>query len=781
MHPLDIRLAPAAGVCWAATLVGILLGWRAALTTALVLMLFAAAVLARARTRRAAPAVLAVLVIGAGFALSIAWRAHAVATHPLSSTDDGGHATATIVLSDDPKLLRANGGAPFGGGNRVVVHAQLREVRTAGRTIDVGGAVVVLAPADGWLALLPGQRVEVRGRVTEPLHRDLSVATIRATGPPSSVSEAPMLQRFAGAIRHNLSDTATRALGSDSAGLLPGMVVGDTSGMSDELLTDFKVAGLSHLTAVSGANFSILLGAVLLAVRGLTLGPRAGAAIAGVALVLFVVVVRPSPSVLRAAVMGSIGLLALVTGRRKQALPALGGAIIALLALFPSLAVDFGFALSVFATAGLIVLAPSWADWLRARGWPRWAAEMVAVASAAFAVTAPIIVGMSGTVGLVSILANLLVALVVPPVTVLGASAAVLASIWSPPAVLLARMAGPPLWWMVWVARHAAAFPGATMTVPGGLAGASVAAGAVALTIVALRFGITRRLLLAIAIGVAAVLIPVRISNPGWPPAGWIFVACDVGQGDGLVVSTGDGRAVVVDVGPDPSAMRTCLDRLGIHSVALLILSHLHADHITGLAGVLRSRSVAAVALGPMKLPAEGFRSVVETTAEMRTPLLDLAAGDRIDFPSLHLRVLAPLLPQPRDPVEAADSANDQSLVIAADTPAGRLLLTGDVEIAAQESLLRAGVDLHADILKVPHHGSRNTSNAFLAAVKPRLSVISVGADNTFGHPAPGLVSQLESLGSAVARTDRDGDVAVVMTGSGVGVVGSSDRATILS
>lgn len=773
-HPLDVRLIPAAGVCWAATLVGILAGWHAGLWLAAGLAVIAAGVLALARTREWSVAALAVLMIGAGFALSIAWRANAVATHPLAGAD--GYVSATVVLTDDPRVLRNNGA----GAERVLVRATAERVRTKDGTVDVGGTVVVLAPADGWRGLLPGQRVEVRGTVAPPLHRDLSVATVRATGPPARVGEPPLLQRFAGGIRGDLAEAAS-ALGGDAAGLLPGMVVGDTSNMSDELLAEFKVAGLTHLTAVSGANFSIVLGAVLLAVRALTLGPRTGAAVAAVALVLFVVVVRPSPSVLRAAVMGAIGLLALVTGRRKQALPALGGAVIVLLAVFPALAVDFGFALSVFATGGLIVVAPSWADWLRAHGWPRWTAEVVAVAAAAFAVTAPTIVGMSGTVSAVSIVANIAVALVVPPVTVLGALAAVIAPIWSPPAELLVRLAGPALWWMLWVAEHAAALPGASVAVPGGVLGAVVAAVLTMLVVIALRFRATRRVLIAVVVGVGAVVIPVRMTGIGWPPSGWAFVACDVGQGDGLVLATGDGRAVAVDVGPDPRAMRGCLDRLGIESIALLILSHLHADHIAGLAAVLEDRSVAGVAVGPMKFPAEGFRDVLAAVTARGIPLLELAAGDGLDFAALRLRVLAPVLPQPRDPVDAAAAANDQSLVITADTPVGRILLTGDIEVASQEALLRAGTDLRADILKVAHHGSRQSSAAFVAAVRPRLAVISVGADNTFGHPAPALLEQLQRVGAAVARTDRNGDVAVVSTGSGVGVVGSGDRDTIVS
>jgi hypothetical protein len=199
--------------------------------------------------------------------------------------------------------------------------------------------------------------------------------------------------------------------------------------------------------------------------------------------------------------MGAITLLAVLTGRRKQALPALCAAIIALLALWPALAVNAGFALSVVATGGLILLAPSWADWLRARGWWRVPAEIVAVSAGAFVVTTPILIALTGRLSLVAVLANVLVAPVVAPITVIGAGGAVLASSWSPLAELILRCAAPPLWWLLWVAGYAAALPGATVTVPGGLAGGLIASVVVAVAIAALRARAVRRVAAALVLG----------------------------------------------------------------------------------------------------------------------------------------------------------------------------------------------------------------------------------------------------------------------------------------
>ncbi|WQB74331.1 ComEC/Rec2 family competence protein [Prescottella equi] len=777
-HPFDLRLVPSVAACWGATLVGLLAGWRPAAVSAAVGAVLALLVW---RRRRAGPSVVlgigvgvvAAALLGAGFAAAVAVRAHAVETHPLVAlTAGGGSATLVVELDDDPKTLR---GKSFGGEHQLMLRASLQEVRTGRTVLRAGGSILVFAEGEQWAGLLPGQRVTLRGRLAEPERRDLTVAVVRATGSPQHVAEPPAIQRWAGVVRDRLASAAGSALPTDQAGLLPGLVVGDTSGLAQETKDEFTAAGLTHLTAVSGANVSIVLGAVLLVVRGVGLGPRTGALLAGIALVAFVVIARPSPSVLRAAAMGCVALLALVTGRRKQAIPALAASVVVLLALSPSLAVDFGFALSVFATAGLVVVSPALVARLRARGWPRWLAEMCAVALAAFVVTAPLVAAMSGTVSIVSIVANVLVAPAVAPITVVGAATAVLAVVWLPAAALLVRVAGPPLWWLLEVADRAAAVPGGNLAVRNGLGGAVIVAVGIAVAVLAARHPWSRRMLLAVAVGVAAVWVPTRFHQPGWPASGWALVACDVGQGDGLVLSAGGRRAVVVDAGPEPGPMDRCLRRLGIDEIPLLVVTHLHADHYGGLDAVLHGRSVGAVAIGPASLPEGGFRFVSAAASRADVPLVRLAAGRQLTVGAVRITVLGPLLPEPRTPAAAEDGANDASLVLMAETAAGRLLLTGDVEEDGQRALLRSKIPLRADVLKVPHHGSRTTSPEFLDAVRPRVALVSVGADNTFGHPNPGILQRLAALGAVTVRTDRDGDVAVARSGSGaLAVVGHS-------
>lgn len=478
---MDVRLVPAALTCWAVTASAIV--WRAGVTAAVVCML--AAVCAAVARRRGRPrstratvsaVVVGAAVIGAGFAWAAAMRVHAVEHHPITALY-GSSAVVVVTASEQPRPVR--------DGGRVVFRGALRRVGEN----EASGRVTVFAPARDFAELSPGRPAGFRAVVGRPTRRDLSVAVLSASG-AMTFGEPSALQRAAESVRRKFADAARSQLPAEQAAALPALVLGDTSTMPPETVAAFRAAGLTHLTAVSGANVTIVCGAVLLAAR--LVGPRAAVGLATLALVGFVIVVQPSPSVLRAAVMGAIGLLGVLTHRRRHAMPALSATVIVLMIVAPEISVDLGFALSVLATAALIVLAPVWSRRLVARGWPKPLADALAVATAAQLVTAPLIAAISGQVSLVSIAANVVVTAVVPPITVAGTAAAALAPVWPGAAHLLIRFTGPELWWLLHTARWAAGVPGATLQVPANLPGLVLVAAAGLGAVVLWRVGAGR-------------------------------------------------------------------------------------------------------------------------------------------------------------------------------------------------------------------------------------------------------------------------------------------------
>ncbi|MFC5231052.1 ComEC/Rec2 family competence protein [Pseudonocardia zijingensis] len=755
---------PAALAVWAVVLLGIGLGPGAGAGVLASCAVVVAATLTRHRGAVWAAAVLAAAGSASAAALVVAAHTALVELHPLRApAERGAAAEVRVVVTDDPRALRTTGyGARPGEASQVLVPVVLQRAVVGDGSWAVGGRLLLIAPAGEWAGLLPGQAATAHGLLAPAGRRDLTVAVLRVRGPPGEPAPPPWWQHAAGGLRAGLREAAG-VLPPAPGGLLPGLAVGDTSALTAEVESDFRAAGLTHLLAVSGANLAIVAGAVLALLRLLRADPRLAAAVSAAAVLGFVVLARPSPSVVRAAAMAGVVLLALAMGRGRSAVPALAAAVLVLLLADPALAVDPGFALSVLATAALVLLAPGWSAALQRLGLPRWAAEALTVPAAAFVATAPLIAGLNAEVSPVAVVANLLAVPAVAPATVLGVLAAVVSPLGALPAQMCAWAAAPAAWWLVVVADRSAAVPGAVLGWPGGPAGALL----LCLVVLGLLwFGRSprwRALLLAVALGLALVLVPTRVAPPGWPPPGWAAVACDVGQGDAVVLATGrPGWVVLVDAGPDDGPVDACLDRLGVQGIALVVVSHLHADHVGGLAGALRGRAVGGVAVGPVRAPAWALREVAATASGAGAPLVALAAGGRLEWPALTLDVLGPLHPAAFVDGDDGTAVNDGSLVLRARTPAGSVLLTGDAELAAQADLLGSGADLRADVLKMPHHGSRYTSVAFLNAVAPRAVLVSVGAGNRYRHPDPGLVGGLERAGVAVRRTDLAGDVAVV-------------------
>ncbi|WP_330270293.1 DNA internalization-related competence protein ComEC/Rec2 [Lentzea sp. NBC_00516] len=747
-HPIthDYRLVPAAAAVWTTAVAGLFVSWQAAAIAGL-----AAGAVGLIAWRRAwwtRTCAIALLISGPLAAAWVGGHVLRAESHPLRlAANEGRTTTLTVELTTRPKGIRAAG---FGGTQAGVENVVIRATAN-------GAQLVLLAPADKWRDLLPGQKVTVKGTLAPPRGGDLASALLRVRGPPGDPQPPPVWQAWADELRGGLRQAST-VLDDEEAGLLPALVVGDTEQMVPRIVEEFRTAGLSHLLAVSGANLAIVCGAVYLLTR--RLGPRPAALAALAALVGFVVLAGPEPSVLRAAVMGAVALVGLVLGRQRSAVPSLATAVLVLVLHDPALGGDPGFALSVVATAALVLVAPRWARALKRRGVPNGLAEAIVVPMAASLATAPLVAGLSGQVSLVSVLANLVAGPVVAPATVLGVLAAAVAPLSPWAAEAITRVAGPAVTWLIQVGRQAASVPGAAVGWPAGWAGAIALAAVTVAVVLLLRFKKTRTLIVAVLVGGFVVLVPMRVVAPVWPPDGWKVVSCDVGQGDALVLATDTAdTAVLVDTGPDPGAVDRCLKTLGIKKIPLVVLTHLHADHIGGLDAVLTGRAVGAVAVGPLKEPAWAWREVGQRARARNVRVVEPKAGERFTLPGLELEVLGP-----RRPPVAQDentTVNDYSLVLKAHTRAGRVLLTGDVELAGQAALLGER-DLNAEVLKVPHHGSRYSLPAFLKAVRPRVALVSVGTGNRYGHPSPHVLDVLRTGGALVLRTDKDGDLAVL-------------------
>ncbi len=664
--------------------------------------------------------------------------------------------TVSARVQSDPVSRPAG----FGSGEDGLIYRVLITSLSRPVALRVRSPVLVMAdavPRPRW-----GGTVELEGRLGPTDDRELqALLVVDRTGVEG---EPGLLLRAAERVRASIR----RAAGGPAPGdlLVPALVDGDDAALPAQVVADFRTAGLTHLTAVSGANLTILLGVLLPLARWSGVRARGVHLVAVLGVVGFVLITRPEPSVLRAAVMGLVALVGMGAGGRGAGLRALGAAVLCLLLVSPTLATSWGFALSVCATGGILLLAPGLTATLSTH-LPLPLAQAIAVPIAAQLACTPLVAALSDQVSLVAVAANLAAAPLVAPTTVLGLAGGALGLVWPP----LGRAPGEAAGWcaygIVVVARRSAAVPGAAVPWPGH-GWPLVALCLACLVVLGLVRPLARRpglVLLTAGVLLGALLVPgaVRdrlVPGTGWPPPAWAVVMCDVGQGDAVAVRTGEDSALVVDAGPDPASVARCLDRLRVERVPAVVLTHFHQDHVGGLSGVLEGRTVGEVQVSPLALPESGAASVERLARDAELPVRVPAPGEEASAGGAHWQVVGPVTP-------SGESPNDASLVLLVEVAGIRVLLAGDLEPLGQAALA-ARWDLgDVDVIKVPHHGSRYQDQAWLGSLDAEVALVSVGAENDYGHPAPDTVSLLEGSGAAVWRTDTDGDLALTSSTDG--------------
>lgn len=466
---VDARLAVPALAAW---LMAAILQNRSVRAGVLVVVFSMVAVVLTVRTQWRHR--LVVVAAAAGCAAgAAAMTTHVAALHrgPVAAlARDDATVELRLKLVRDPVEVSARTGRTL-----TVVDATATGVRRDHGTWQGDHApVTVFAVAGHWVGLLPGQQVTVDGRLRAPRTGDLVAAVAFASNDPVLVGRPPLVQWWAGRIRTALRDACT-GLGPDERGLVPGLVLGDVAAMPPDLTSAFRVTGLTHLCAVSGANCAIVIGAIFGAARWAGVRRQWRAAIAAAALPAFVVLVRPSPSVLRAALMGGLVMLALMMGRRSATVPILSTTVLTLMLVDPFLARSPGFAMSVAATAAIVLIAPSWTRRLE-RVMPRPVAAAIAIPAAAQLACTPILLAAFGQLTPLAVPANLLAAPAVAPATLVGIACALVAVVSGPFAGVLAQIAGLAAGWLAVVARTLAALPGAGLKGPSGFTGLAVVA-----------------------------------------------------------------------------------------------------------------------------------------------------------------------------------------------------------------------------------------------------------------------------------------------------------------
>jgi len=592
-------------------------------------------------------------------------------------------------------------------------------------------------------------------------------------------SDAKLQQQFISGIRNSFLYNA-RGVSPDAMGLVAGLAIGDTSLVSQDLKDSMMAVSLTHLTAVSGANCAIVLAMVYLLVRKFGGGKWARLSLGLLTLLVYVALVGAQPSVLRAAVMAGAVLIAISFGRKSAALAALALAVIVLLVADPWLATDYGFLLSTAATAGLLILTEplvrKFSSFM-----PKWLAICFAIAISAQVFCLPILLQLQSGLATYSLPANILAEPLVAPITVLGIAAVVLSIPMPWLAQILFFLASFGTSLIIWITQFFSELPINRLAWPTGIAGALAALAVILASLLWLRaeptglrnIGISS-LAIIFAISLGSILFG-QVRTFGWSNQNWTLVNCDVGQGDALVIRS-KGSVAVVDVGKTDKQIDSCLTQLGISRIDLLVLTHFDLDHVGGVRGAVNNRSIGTVLTSPFKDERWAATGTNRYLNALGIKIIEVEKGTSGQLGNFSWTVLSPN----KDAAGSEDS-NDASVAMFWESADFNLLTLADLGEKAQMRISATGNWLSSErihqkplVLKVAHHGSADQYPELIEELRPDLSLVSVGIDNSYGHPTKRTLNLLEQVGSVIARTDLLGSVAISSSGAGLAISSSS-------
>ena len=773
---MDFRLSSFALATWLSTVIVITsVGLSNPIWSAVMCVTFL--LIARGFIRRFAQdqidtkTLLSMILLGAllGTAISVL-RILPLVTGPIAQASQSNSVVSGIAtVTSDPLITHSK--ETLGWNDKILLRISLRidSVTTKGKSFVVASPVFAFITDSDLISVaqhyIPGQRIRFSAKLAAaPIGKPFA-AYLKLLQPPELIASPPRYQMLAAKLRAGLHESLRHS--PDSAkGLVPGLALGDSSELSPELATQMKAAGLTHLIAVSGTNVTLLIVIVLAVLRKFRVSKNWQYGATVVALFAFVVLVRPQPSVLRATVMGLVALAATYSRSNKSPVPAISVAVIVLVAMDPWLAVSYGFALSVAATAGLILWVnriQTFLDRNLPKQVPLWIIQTLTVTIAAQFSVFPILVALGSPISLSSIPANMLAAPLAGPAMILGLIAALVTPLSLALGSLIAWLAGCFAQLIALVAQSCAAMDWLIIPWPTGKLGIALAllsvSGGVQIGLAWRKLSTTQKnqaVSLLVATAMLLSLNP-KFSLRQWPVPNWVMVSCDVGQGDATVIRVGRNEAVVVDVGGDPKAIDRCLSDLHIKRISILLLTHFHADHVGGLAGALHNRKVGQIRVSPLQDPPNMAEFVHGVLVDRKLRPSAMSYPEHFEVNGVLFTCIWPselILGQGSDP-------NNASVVLAVQAKGVSILLTGDVEPPVQERIVRELPAIDFDVIKVAHHGSRNQSSDFAKWANAEVAVISVGKGNDYGHPAPETISLYELTGSQVFRTDLGGDVAI--------------------
>ncbi len=601
--------------------------------------------------------------------------------------------------------------------------------------------------------------------------------------------------------RSRLADSLSQALPEPQSSLAEGILLGIRSSIPEDLKADLSTTGTAQLLAISGLNLTIVAG--LLIALGLRFFGRRHFIYLWLALALiwfYTVLTGVQPPVLRAAIMATVFLIAEFLGRQKNAHVALAFSAAIMVAVEPQVLAEASFQLSFLSMLGLVLITPVVQKlgrrvivyWWGEEGAWQWICGAIwdsfSVTIGALLLVWPLVAYYFGLVSIVGPVANLIIAPALPLIILTAALSSLIGLSGATAAPTVGWISWVPVSYMIWMTQAMAALPMASVEMGRAslalvlgyyplLLAASWLAANIRITRDVISTGLSRiqppleNLYAAfertpkklIVVPLLVLVLPLSIAAFSLPDDKLHVSFLDVGEGDAILIQSG-AQNILVDGGPDPQAVIRGLSskmKFWQRKIDLMVLTHPHLDHLTGLVEVLQRYQVGQVLAPQMTSDSATFSEWRARIIQAHIPVADAIPGKTVALPAgVRLTVLS--AEESRPPVKEEEAEN-QGLVLRLSQGRISFLLTADIDQSLENSLISRRADLSSTVLKVAHHGSGTASTSqFLSRVNPQAAVISVGLENRFGHPDPAMVRRLANeLGqeNRIYRTDRSGTI----------------------
>ena len=558
-----------------------------------------------------------------------------------------------------------------------------------------------------------------------------------------------------------------KLLPEQEAELEQGILLGDTSDIESDIKDDFRECNLSHMLAVSGAHLSYLVLGINTVLSKKAFGIRRRKILSIIFILIFMVIVNMSPSVVRAGISTIIAIFATLIYRKQDTYTTISIALLLTLLNNPFAIFDFGLQLSYIATLSIIIFYSKFTQKQFNNKVKKYLYESVMLTLSANILILPITIYEFNTIPINSIISNLLAGPLLGICIILGMFTVILSTVCFPVSKLIAFPLQIILKILIKIIELISKIPFGNYTVKTPWFIVVVLTYAIIATLIYNKKRITKILTMITLIIFIVMQVCDFINIDGKLKIYFI----DVGQGDSMIVKTVRGKNILIDGGgsKDPDydigekiLVPYLLDRR-IKTLDYVIISHFDEDHATGVAQILGKIDVSSIILTRQLEENDIYRHILSIAKEKKIKLIYVKEGDVLKIGCIKISII-----HPENKLMINNPMNNNSIVCKVEYNSFSMLLTGDIEMEAEELILRKNINLKADVLKVAHHGSKtSTTGEFLKAINPKVALIGVGKNNNFGHPSNEVIQRLKENGTRIYRTDENGEISITVNKKG--------------